>query len=171
MRAGPGVARRVPTPIAIRWAVRHRRVVVLAGRVVTVPPGEWDKSVRLGFEREMLGLYVSDHPLFGVEHVLVGAADMSIATLHADGAADGQTVTVAGILSGVNRRVTKAGAPWAQVVLEDLEGGLARRVGLARLRVRDGEDRAAGRGFPLGAFAVVFGTHEATPLTTWSAIG
>ena len=60
----------------------------------------------------MLGLYVSDDPLFGVEHVLVGAADMSIAALHADAAADGQTVTVAGILSGVNRRVTKAGAPW-----------------------------------------------------------
>src|SRR6516164_9030126 len=75
---------------------------------VTVPPGEWDKSVLLGFEREMLGLYVSDHPLFGVEQVLVGVADMSIATLHADGAADGQTVAVAGILSGVNRRVTKA---------------------------------------------------------------
>ena len=91
---------------------------------VTVPPGEWDKSVLLGFEREMLGLYVSDHPLFGVEHVLVGAADMSIAALHADAAADGQTVTVAGILSGVNRRVTKAGAPWAQAVLEDLEGAV-----------------------------------------------
>ena len=91
---------------------------------VTVPPGEWDKSVLLGFEREMLGLYVSDHPLFGVEHVLLTAADTSIATLHADGAADGQTVTVAGILSAVNRRITKAGAPWAQAALEDLEGSV-----------------------------------------------
>jgi DNA polymerase-3 subunit alpha len=44
--------------------------------------------------------------------------------LHADGAADSQPVTVAGILSGVNRRVTKAGAPWAQAVLEDLEGSV-----------------------------------------------
>ena len=91
---------------------------------VTVPPGEWDKPILLGFEREMLGLYVSDHPLFGVEHVLLGAADTSIATLLADGAADGQQVTVAGILSAVNRRVTKAGAPWAQAVLEDLEGSI-----------------------------------------------
>jgi DNA polymerase III subunit alpha len=91
---------------------------------VTVPPGEWDKSVLLAFEREMLGLYVSDHPLFGVEHVLAAAADHSIAALQADGPAEGQTVTVAGILSAVSRRVTKAGAPWAQAVLEDLEGSV-----------------------------------------------
>ncbi|GAA3146864.1 hypothetical protein GCM10020001_082710 [Nonomuraea salmonea] len=37
---------------------------------VQIPPGEWDKTTLLQFEREMLGLYVSDHPLFGVEHVL-----------------------------------------------------------------------------------------------------
>ena len=43
------------------------------------PAGEWDKTTLLAFEREMLGLYVSDHPLFGVEHVLAGAADCSIA--------------------------------------------------------------------------------------------
>ena len=51
------------------------------GLVVTpqVPLGEWDKTVLLAYEREMLGLYVSDHPLFGVEHVLAAAADCSIA--------------------------------------------------------------------------------------------
>ncbi len=38
-----------------------------------IPPGEWDKSDLLAFEREMLGLYVSDHPLFGVEHLLAAA--------------------------------------------------------------------------------------------------
>ncbi|MCL2780897.1 MAG: DNA polymerase III subunit alpha [Actinomycetia bacterium] len=91
---------------------------------VQVPEGEWDKPVLLAFEREMLGLYVSDHPLFGVEHVLAGAADCSLAALRADEAADGQTVTVAGILSAVSRRVTKAGASWAQATLEDLEGSI-----------------------------------------------
>jgi len=91
---------------------------------VAVPPGEWDKSVLLAFEREMLGLYVSDHPLLGVEHVLAAAADMSIATLQSEGASEGQNLTLAGILSSVNRRVTKAGAPWAQATLEDLEGSI-----------------------------------------------
>jgi DNA polymerase-3 subunit alpha len=91
---------------------------------VRVPEGEWDKKVLLQFEREMLGLYVSDHPLFGLEHVLSGAADMSIAAAHAEGQGEQQTVTLAGILSSVSRRVTKAGAPWAQAQLEDLEGSI-----------------------------------------------
>jgi DNA-directed DNA polymerase III (polc) len=91
---------------------------------VRVPDGEWDKKVLLQFEREMLGLYVSDHPLFGLEHVLAGAADLTVAAALGDGATDGQSVMLAGILSSVNRRVTKAGLPWAQAVLEDLEGSI-----------------------------------------------
>ncbi len=91
---------------------------------VRVPDGEWDKKVLLQFEREMLGLYVSDHPLFGVEHVLAGAADVTIAAAQAEGAGESQPLTLAGILSSVSRRVTKAGAPWAQAVLEDLEGSI-----------------------------------------------
>jgi DNA polymerase-3 subunit alpha len=91
---------------------------------VRVPEGEWDKKVLLQFEREMLGLYVSDHPLFGLEHVLAGAADQTIAAAMADATGEPQNVTLAGILSSVTRRVTKAGAPWAQAVLEDLEGSI-----------------------------------------------
>jgi len=89
-----------------------------------VPEGEWDKKVLLQFEREMLGLYVSDHPLFGLEHVLTGASDLTIAAAMAEGQGEQQTVTLAGILSSVSRRVTKAGAPWAQAQLEDLEGSI-----------------------------------------------
>ncbi|MDT4942699.1 MAG: polymerase subunit alpha, partial [Pseudonocardiales bacterium] len=91
---------------------------------VRVSEGEWDKKVLLQFEREMLGLYVSDHPLFGLEHVLAGAADMTIAAALAEGQGEPQSVTLAGILSSVNRRVTKVGAPWAQAALEDLEGSI-----------------------------------------------
>jgi DNA polymerase-3 subunit alpha len=91
---------------------------------VRVPAGEWDKKVLLQFEREMLGLYVSDHPLFGLEHILNGAADVTIAAAQAEGAGEPQTITLAGILSAINRRVTKAGAPWAQAVLEDLDGSI-----------------------------------------------
>ena len=91
---------------------------------VRVPDGEWDKKVLLQFEREMLGLYVSDHPLFGLEHILSTSADMTIASVQTEGQGDAQTVTLSGILSSVNRRVTKAGAPWANAVLEDLEGSI-----------------------------------------------
>ncbi|MEN6311114.1 MAG: DNA polymerase III subunit alpha, partial [Acidobacteriota bacterium] len=41
---------------------------------VAVPETEWDKAALLSFEKEMLGLYVSDHPLFGVEAALRAAA-------------------------------------------------------------------------------------------------
>ena len=87
-----------------------------------IPPGEWEKSILLGYEREMLGLYVSDHPLFGVEHVIASNVDCPVSAL-AD-KDDGTSVVIGGLLSSVNRRVTKQGNPWAQVQLEDLEGSV-----------------------------------------------
>jgi DNA polymerase-3 subunit alpha len=98
-----------------------------AGLAVTppIPTGEWSKADRLNFEREMLGLYVSDHPLFGVEHVLAKEADVSIAALMEDGAVeDGKVINLAGILSGVQRRITKQGRAWASASLEDLDGAV-----------------------------------------------
>ncbi|MGE5136466.1 MAG: DNA polymerase III subunit alpha [Gemmatimonadota bacterium] len=100
---------------------------------VPVPDGEWDKSTVLAFEREMLGLYVSDHPLLGVEHILSAATDCSVAQLlssvteeaeRGGGRPDGQSVTVGGILSGVQRKITRQGNPWAAATLEDLEGAI-----------------------------------------------
>ncbi|MDR0346646.1 MAG: DNA polymerase III subunit alpha [Nocardiopsaceae bacterium] len=101
---------------------------------VPVPAGEWDKSTLLAFEREMLGLYVSDHPLLGVEHILAAATDCTVAQLLSTvadendrggrGGRDGQAVTVGGILSGVQRKVTREGKPWAAATLEDLEGAM-----------------------------------------------
>ena len=88
-----------------------------------MPPHEWDKATLLACEREMLGLYVSDHPLFGIEHVLAQVADCSIARLTADDErGDGQVVTVAGLIAGIQRKVTKQGSPWAIATLEDLDG-------------------------------------------------
>jgi len=89
---------------------------------VAVPVGEWDKAVLLAYEREMLGLYVSDHPLLGVEHVIAAAVDCPVSGL-AD-RDDGSTVVLGGILSSVTRKVTKKGDSWALVVLEDLEGAV-----------------------------------------------
>jgi DNA polymerase-3 subunit alpha len=89
-----------------------------------VPLDEWDKSTLLAFEREMLGLYVSDHPLSGVEHVLAAASDHPVPALHGDTVGDGSMVTVGGILTGVTRKMTKNGAPWATAMLEDLDGGV-----------------------------------------------
>ncbi|MHB2022391.1 MAG: DNA polymerase III subunit alpha, partial [Mycobacteriales bacterium] len=91
---------------------------------VSVPVGEWDKGVLLANEREMLGLYVSDHPLYGVERVLADAADCPISALVGDALPDGQVVNVAGMVTGLQRKLTKQGSQWASARLEDLEGSV-----------------------------------------------
>jgi DNA polymerase-3 subunit alpha len=91
--------------------------------VVDLP--EWDKSVRLGYEREMLGLYVSDHPLMGLEPLLATYTDRPVASLADDTSVpSGTVVTLGGLVSSVQRRVTKKGDTWAVVALEDLEGSV-----------------------------------------------
>ena len=92
---------------------------------LTIPVGEWEKATLLAHERDMLGLYVSDHPLFGVEHVLAAGSDCSVAELMADGERpDGSTVTVGGLITGLQRKVTKQGNAWAIATIEDLEGAV-----------------------------------------------
>ena len=97
-----------------------------AGFTVEIPDlPEWDKKQKLTFEREMLGLYVSDHPLSGIEHVLTQAADVSIATLISDESRpDGSTVTIAGLITSLQRKMSKKGNPWAAVTIEDMEGSV-----------------------------------------------
>jgi DNA polymerase-3 subunit alpha len=90
-----------------------------------IPTIEWDKSTLLAFEREMLGLYVSDHPLFGIEHILAQHADTSIAALTGDDSkADGANVTIAGLITGLQIKRTKKGDLWAIATVEDLDGAI-----------------------------------------------
>jgi len=90
-----------------------------------IPTVEWDKSTLLAFEREMLGLYVSDHPLFGIEHILAQHADTSIAALTGDDSKpDGANVTIAGLITGLQIKRTKKGDLWAIVTVEDLDGAI-----------------------------------------------
>jgi DNA polymerase-3 subunit alpha len=95
----------------------------MAGLEVEIPQSEWDKGTLLAFEREMLGLYVSDHPLLGVEHVLRSHTDMSISQLLDEGVPDGM-ITIGGLITGVQRKVSRNGDSWAVVNIEDLEGSI-----------------------------------------------
>ena len=91
---------------------------------IRVPEDEWDDKHKLALEREMLGLYVSGHPLNGVAHLLTAQVDTQIpAILEGDVANDTQ-VRIGGILAGVVRRVNKQGLPWASAQLEDLNGSV-----------------------------------------------
>ncbi|MDL9944436.1 DNA polymerase III subunit alpha [Gordonia sp. ABSL11-1] len=91
---------------------------------VKVPDEEWDSKHKLALEREMLGLYVSGHPLGGVEHAIAAQTDTSITALLEGSVPDGAQITIGGIISSVNRRVNKKGEPYAVVTLEDMVGGV-----------------------------------------------
>ncbi len=81
---------------------------------------EFDKTHLLKSEREMLGLYVSDHPLLGTERVLEGYTDTTCAQLRE--AEDGAAVTVAGVLTGMTKKFTKKGDTYLVATIEDLSG-------------------------------------------------
>lgn len=89
-----------------------------------IPNEEWDKATLLNYEREMLGLYVSDHPLLGVEGVLRSSSDISISELADEENGVDRTVTIAGLITGIQRKVSRQGASWAIVSVEDLEGSI-----------------------------------------------
>jgi DNA polymerase-3 subunit alpha len=69
----------------------------------------------------MLGQYVSDHPLLGLEHVLARSADAALSSLSER--SDGTVVTVAGILAKLTKKFTKRGEVYIVADLEDLDGG------------------------------------------------
>lgn len=91
---------------------------------IKVPDDEWEEKHKLALEREMLGLYVSGHPLNGVAHLLGRQTDTQIPTILEGDIPNDTQVRVGGILASVNRRVNKNGMPWASAQLEDLTGGI-----------------------------------------------
>ncbi|MFM7719116.1 MAG: DNA polymerase III subunit alpha, partial [Actinomycetota bacterium] len=84
--------------------------------------GEFDRTTLLRLEKEMLGQYVTDHPLLAVKDALEKATDMPVPD--AAGLDDGDMVTIGGIVSGVTRKYTRNGDPYAMLRLEDLTGGI-----------------------------------------------
>ena len=87
---------------------------------------EWEKKEKLTFEREMLGLYVSDHPLQGLEGALSSQASHNITTLLSDeGPPDGTRVTIAGMITSLQRRIAKnSGNAYARCEIEDMGGSM-----------------------------------------------
>jgi len=95
------------------------------GFVEEVPPpdgDEWDKRVKLAFEKEMLGIYVSDHPLREIEGTVRASRDLSIGDQ--DEFRDGTTGWFAGIITSRRKFVNKKGRMMMNYVLEDLEGSM-----------------------------------------------
>ncbi|UDY35992.1 DNA polymerase III subunit alpha [Dermatobacter hominis] len=89
---------------------------------IKIPDVEFDKKQRLAFEKEMLGLYVSDHPLLGAEQALKRKVDCNV--LELNDLEDGTQRTIGGVITGLQRKWTKKGDLMAVFVLEDLQGSV-----------------------------------------------
>lgn len=87
-----------------------------------IPELAFDKTEQLRFEKEMLGLYVSDHPLFGIESALKRKVEHSLVDLQTMD--DGAPVVVGGVITNLARKFTKKGDQMAVFVLEDLDASI-----------------------------------------------
>ncbi|MFD8765077.1 DNA polymerase III subunit alpha [Streptomyces mirabilis] len=88
---------------------------------VPVSDDEWPRKQLLSIEREMLGMYVSAHPLDGTEHILSNNRDTTIVDLLASGRTEG-VVRLSGLITSVQPKMTKQGNAWAIVNLADRDG-------------------------------------------------
>ncbi|WP_165164127.1 DNA polymerase III subunit alpha [Corynebacterium qintianiae] len=90
---------------------------------IEVPDDEWDRKHLLALEREMLGLYVSGHPLDGYEEAIDAQTDTQLTDILSGELRNGAEVTIGGLISSVDRRFSKKdGSPWAIVTVEDHHG-------------------------------------------------
>ncbi|MBF4553783.1 DNA polymerase III subunit alpha [Corynebacterium suicordis] len=89
---------------------------------VEVPDHTWERKHELALERDMLGLYVSGHPLDGFESALEAQVDTPLTKVLSGELADNREVRIGGIISSVERRVDRKGSPWVIATLEDHHG-------------------------------------------------
>jgi DNA polymerase-3 subunit alpha len=87
-----------------------------------IPDVEFPKAQKLAFEKEMLGLYVSDHPLFGAEDFLSRRTEVGLDALPE--CEDGAIKTVGGVITNLQRKWTKKGDLMGVFVLEDLKSNI-----------------------------------------------
>ena len=83
---------------------------------------EWPASERLAHEKEMLGFYVTGHPLDSFEDAVEEVGTQTTTSL--DKLDNGRSVSICGMLHSVQRRRNREGRPWASAVLEDRDGSV-----------------------------------------------
>jgi DNA polymerase III subunit alpha len=96
-----------------------------SGTDLPIPDVEFDRLVKLEFEREMLGTYVSDHPLSDMATTLMRTTEKTLVELRQLDPEELRsfTTTIGGIIADVQVRLTKADQrKYARIVIEDLTG-------------------------------------------------
>jgi DNA polymerase-3 subunit alpha len=87
-----------------------------------VPAEEFEKGDLLKMEKEVLGLYVSEHPLQGIRDQLRRKADCTVGEL--ERRRDGEVITIGGIVSSLRHMTTKRGDAMVFLRIEDVTGGI-----------------------------------------------
>ena len=87
-----------------------------------IPDIEFDKMPKLANEKEMLGLYISDHPILGYEAALARRCDKTVGALEDE--SDGAFLRVGGVVTNLQKKWTRKGDLMAIFELEDLEGSI-----------------------------------------------
>ena len=89
-----------------------------------VPKGEqWSNIMRLNKERELVGIYLSAHPLDEYKVVIDALCNTRCSELaDVNALADRETVVLGGIVTNVEQKFTKRGDPCGFVTIEDFEG-------------------------------------------------
>ncbi|MFQ5946506.1 MAG: OB-fold nucleic acid binding domain-containing protein [Anaerolineae bacterium] len=86
------------------------------------PTPEIPRKDQLAWEKELMGVYVSEHPLQRVEAELEKAVTILCGQI--DRTVEGETITTAGVVTSVRRITTRKGDPMAFARLEDLQGAV-----------------------------------------------
>lgn len=87
-----------------------------------IPDIEFEKMPKLANEKEMLGLYISDHPILGYEAALQRRCDKTVGALEDE--KDGAFLRVGGVITNLQKKWTRKGDLMAIFELEDLEGSI-----------------------------------------------
>jgi len=95
-----------------------------SNNLTTIKDTEWSKKEKLEREREMLGFFVSEDPLEGYGEVLKSESTHSIIELQSIDEEEELNVVIAGLISNVQKRVSRRGNPWIQFDLQDTTGSL-----------------------------------------------
>ncbi|MFP5352336.1 MAG: DNA polymerase III subunit alpha [Actinomycetota bacterium] len=96
-----------------------------------IPLGEHPKELLLAQEKEVLGRYVSDHPLLGVEGLLGRMTDCPITSL--GDRRPGEILTIGGIVAGITKKLTRRGEIMLLLQVEDVAGASVEVVVFARV--------------------------------------
>ena len=87
---------------------------------IEIPERDLDRETKLKYEKELMGLYITDHPLMGHEGTLSRRATHT--TLDAKELSSGSIVTLGGVVSKLEKKTTRRGDQMLVLNVEDFHG-------------------------------------------------